>query len=208
MSLSGEPTLYPKLGEMFKEIRKRGAVSFLVTNGQNPNVIRKFKEDEFPTQITVSTNASNKALFNKWHNSCNKDAWERFLETLDVIKSLDGKVRRVIRMTLVKEGEGETPKLNAFSNMKEEYIKEYSELILKANPDFVHIKGFKSVGYSRERMGYDKQPWFLEIKEFSSRLLEEINIKSGKKYKIGGIDERCCVVMLARNDKELIIKNI
>lgn len=49
MSLSGEPTLYPLLGEMFKEIRRRRAVSFLVTNGLNSEVIAGFNEEELPT---------------------------------------------------------------------------------------------------------------------------------------------------------------
>ncbi len=206
MSLCGEPTIYPRLGEMFKEIRKRGAVSFLVTNGQNPEVIKNFKQEELPTQITISTNASNKELFNKWHNSCNKDAWERFQKTLEVVNSLEGKVRRVIRMTLVKVGEGETPKLNNLNNMKEEHLPEYAALIKKANPDFVHIKGFKSVGYSRSRMGYDKQPWFKELVEYANKLLLEINKVSDKKYIVGGKDERCCVVMLAQEGKKLKIE--
>ncbi len=208
MSLSGEPTIYPKIGEMFKEIRKRNAVSFLVTNGQNPEILKNFRGDELPTQITLSTNASNKTLFQKWHNSSNEDAWERFLESLDVLNSLEGKVRRVVRMTLVKEGKNETPILNSLTNMKEEHVKEYVDLILRANPDFVHIKGFKSIGYSRKRMGYDKQPWFEEIKEYSDEILRELNKRSTKKYKIGGSDERSCVVMLAQEDKELIIKKV
>ena len=110
-SLSGEPTLYPRLGEMFMEIRRRGAVSFLVTNGLNPDVIRNFKDpirnesngaSELPTQITVSTNAPNKKLFDIWHRSTKPNAWEVFNETLDVIREMKGRVRRVIRLTLVK----------------------------------------------------------------------------------------------------------
>ncbi len=204
MSLSGEPTLYPRIGEMFKDIRRRGAVSFLVTNGQNADVIENFKDDEFPTQITVSTNASNKELFKKWHNSCYEDCWERFLKTLDVIRSLDGKVRRVIRLTLVKEGQGETPALNSMNNMKNEHLKEYAELIHRANPDFVHVKGFKSVGYSRERMGYDKQPWFDEVREYGLKLLKEV----GDDYEVGAEDERSCVIMLAKKGKSLKIEKV
>lgn len=204
MSLSGEPTLYNRIGEMFKEIRRRGAVSFLVTNGQNPEVIKNFKDNELPTQITVSTNASNKELFKKWHNSCHKDSWERFHKTLQVIKSLEGKVRRVIRLTLVKEGKGETPALNSINNMKEEHIKEYISLIKLANPDFIHIKGFKSVGYSRDRMGYDKQPWFKEVRDYGIKLLSEL----GQDYLIGAEDERSCVIMLAKKGKKLKITKI
>ena len=63
MSLSGEPTIYPRLGEMFKEIRRRGAVSFLVTNGLNPEALKKLEKEGLPTQITISTNAPNEELF-------------------------------------------------------------------------------------------------------------------------------------------------
>lgn len=199
MSLSGEPTLYPRLGEMFKEIRKRKAVSFLVTNGLNPEVIDNFKRDELPTQITISTNAPNEKLFKIWHRSCKKDAWKEFNKTLDVIKKLNGKVRRVIRMTLVKEGE--SGEFKDLTNMSEENIREYVDLIKKAEPDFVHVKGFKSVGYARKRMGYDKQPWFNEVKDYTLKILGNL-----QGYEIGGEDERSCVVMLKKKDVEMKIK--
>lgn len=205
LSLSGEPMLYPYLGELFKLIRKKGAVSFLVTNAQNPEAIKKLKDDELPIQITVSTNAPNKELFNLWHRSCKKDAWEKFLETLDVIKSLKGKVRRVIRLTLVKKGEGKTPQFNEISNMKEKNIKEYANLIRLAEPDFIHIKGFKSVGYSRSRLGYDKQPFFSEVREFSEKLINELK---EMKYELKNEDENSCVVLVAKKGKEIRIKEV
>jgi len=80
MSLSGEPTLYPKLGEMFKEIRRRGAVSFLVTNGLNPEVLAGFADDELPTQIAISTNAPNEKLFKIWHRSTKENAWGNLMK--------------------------------------------------------------------------------------------------------------------------------
>lgn len=203
MSLSGEATLYPRIGEMFKEIRRRGAVSFLVTNGLNPDVIRNFREDEFPTQITISTNAPNEKLFKIWHRSTKQNAWEVFNETLDLINSLQGKVRRVIRLTLVDVGE--EGKFNKTTNMSEENVKEYCDIIRKAQPDFVHVKGYKSVGYARARMGYDNQPWFEAVKEYAEKLQKELS-KDG--YKIGAEDERSCVVMLCKNNSKLKIEKI
>ena len=201
MSLSGEPTLYPRLGEMFKEIRKREAVSFLVTNGLNPEVLENFKDDEFPTQITVSTNAPNEKLFKIWHRSTKEDAWKVFNKTLDVLKNLKGKARRVIRLTLVDVGkEGE---FNKVTNMSEENVKEYCDLVKKAEPDFVHVKGYKSVGYARTRMGYDNQPWFEAVKEYA------LKIKNGLDgYEVAAEDERCCVVMLARKGAKLKIEKV
>jgi len=192
MSLSGEPTLYPLLGEMFKEIRRRGAVSFLVTNGLNPEVIEGFRDDELPTQIAISTNAPNKKLFDAWHRSTKKNAWEKFNETLDVIRKLKGKVRRAIRLTLVKEG-----------NMSDKNVQEYADLIRKAEPDFVHVKGFKSVGYARKRIGYEKQPWHDSISEFSKKLEKEL-----KDYKIAAEYDRSCIVMLARKGIKLKIEKV
>jgi tRNA wybutosine-synthesizing protein 1 len=203
MSLSGEPTLYPRLGEMFKEIRKRRAVSFLVTNGLNADVIKGFKKDELPTQITVSTNAPNKDLFLKWHRSTKKNVWEEFNKTLDVIRELRGKVRRVVRLTLVDVGEDGD--FNEMTNMSGENLGEYCDLVRKAEPDFVHVKGYKSVGYARARMGYDNQPWFDAVKDFAKGMEDELK-KDG--YKIAAEDERCCVFMLAKDGAELKITKI
>ena len=203
MSLSGEPTLYPRIGEMFKEIRKRDAISFLVTNGLNPEVIENFSDDELPTQITVSTNAPNEELFKIWHRSTKPNAWGVFNKTLDVIKSLEGKVRRVIRLTLVDVGEeGEFKNI---TNMSDKNVKEYASLIKKATPDFIHVKGYKSVGYARVRMGYDNQPWFKAVQDYAKKLEKEL-ITDG--YKIAAEDERCAVVMLAKDDAKLKIEKV
>jgi len=188
-SLSGEPTLYPRLGEMFAEIRRRGAVSFLVTNGLNPHVIENL--ETLPTQITVSTNAPNKKLFDIWHRSTKPNAWEVFNETLDVIREMKGRVRRVIRLTLVDVGkEGE---FKDKTNMTEENVGEYCDLIKKAEPDFVHVKGYKSVGYARPRMGYDNQPWFDAVKGYALKMKENLD-----DYEVAAEDERSCVVCLKR----------
>ena len=203
MSLSGEPTLYPRIGEMFKEIRRRGAVSFLVTNGLNPDVIRNFKDDEFPTQITVSTNAPNEPLFKIWHRSLKENAWEVFNETLDLMNSLQGKVRRVIRLTLVDVGE--EGQFNKTTNMSEENVKEYCDIIRKAQPDFIHVKGYKSVGYARPRMGYDNQPWFEAVQDYATKMQKDL---SNDGYRIAEQDERSCIVMLAKDGAKLKIEKV
>lgn len=195
LSLSGEPTLYPKVGELIKEIRKRKAISFLVTNGQNPEVIEKLeKEGNLPTQITVSMNAPNEKLFLLWHRSLRKDAWKRFNETLEVIKKLKGKTRRAIRLTLVRKSD------NGLCNMKDENIKEYTTLIKKADPDFVHVKGFMSIGFARKRLGYDKMPFWNEMKDFAEKLAKETDLK------ILGEHEYSRAVILGKDKRGLKIK--
>jgi tRNA wybutosine-synthesizing protein 1 len=203
LSLSGEPTLYPKLSGLIKEIRKRKAISYIVTNGQNPQAIKNLeKENALPTQIVLSTNAPNKELFKIWHNSVRKDSWERFNETLKLIKKLKGKTRRVIRLTLVKEGD-DTEKLKELSNMKDKHVKQYAELIKIAEPNFIHVKGFKSLGYSRKRLGYSKQPFHEEVKNFAEKLERELK-KDG--YKILDEEKYSCVVILGKNKEDMKIR--
>lgn len=205
LSLSGEPTLYPKLPELIKEIKKRHAISFLVTNGLNPEVLKKLeKENALPTQITVSINTSNKKLWKFWHCSTKKDGWKKFNESLSILKELKGKTRRVVRLTLVKKGD-DTEKFKDLSNMEKEHIQEYANLIKKAEPDFVHVKGFKSLGYSRKRLGYSKQPFYEEVKEFAENLVGELK-KDG--YKILAKDEYSCVVLLGKNKEKMRIRKI
>ncbi len=270
MSLSGEATLYPRLGEMFAEIRRRGKISFLVSNGLNPGAIRKLEkvkkksgirtartdtdcekikekkeqdlqdgqdlfESGLPTQLVISCNAPNEELFLKWHRSSVRDAWEKFLESLGVMKSLKGKVRRVIRLTLVKEGEeGE---FGGMTNMSEKNVNEYVNLIRRAEPDFVHVKGYKAVGFAKDRMGYDNQVWHGEVFEFTRKLLERLNVSGiGKAhalhgraqpkgwkgssqgdgglvaedmvFEIGAEDERSCVVALKRVGAQMEIERV
>jgi len=203
-SLSGEPTLYPRLSELISLVRKRKAISFLVTNGLNPKAIKKLeKEKSLPTQITLSTNAPNKELFNIWHNSSEKDAWKKFNETLLILNQLKGKTRRVIRLTLVKETKGKKF-IDELTNMNDEHIREYAKLIKKANPDFIHVKGYTAIGFAKKRMGYEKEPWHHEIKVFSQKLVKELNNK--KLYKILGEDEKSRVVLLGKNKKMMKIK--
>ena len=129
ISLTGEPTLYPKLGELINELRKQGKTTFVVTNGLQPEVLEKMnKEKNLPTQIYISLNSPNQELFDKWHRSKTKDAWKIFNQTLELFPSL--KTRKVIRMTLVK---------GPNSNMKQEYIQDSISLIKKANPDFIEV---------------------------------------------------------------------
>jgi len=202
-SLSGESTLDSNLGEMIKEIRRRNSISFLVTNGLHPDALKKLESDgNLPTQITVSTNVPCEKMFSLWHNNYEDDAWDRFNETLKLLRKLKGKVRRVIRLTLVREGKTDS-KFKELCNMKDSHVLQYCELIRKAEPDFVHIKGFKSVGFSRERLGYDKQPWHYDIKKFAEKIAEELE-KEG--YKILGEEKRSCVVVLGKDRKSMKIR--
>ncbi len=207
-SLSGEPTIYPRLGELISLIRKRNSISFLVTNGLNPEAIEKLeKENSLPTQLTISC-LPNEKLFRIWCRTTKKNAWKEFNKTLDILKNLKAKTRRVIRLTLVKSGDKKS-KFKNITNMDDENIKEYAEIIKKAEPDFIHVKGFMSMGYARERMGYDKQPWHYEVKRFAENLLKQLKkFKETNEYKILGEEKRSCVILLGKNKKDLKIKKV
>jgi tRNA wybutosine-synthesizing protein 1 len=203
---------------MIKLLRKRNIITFLVTNGQNPDAILKLeKENALPTQLTISTNAPNKELFIKWHNSAKKDAWERFNETLKIISKLKGKCRRCVRLTLVRPGKEGYEALHGLTNMTDDLVPQYVEMINKAQPNFVHIKGYTSIGHARARMGYDKMPWFNEIMDYSKKILNELkktdkssnsssSISPGGEWKILGHEERSCIVVLGKTKKGMKIK--
>jgi tRNA wybutosine-synthesizing protein 1 len=201
ISLVGEPTLYPKIGELIKELRKKGKTTFLVTNGLNPDVLSKLSKDRnLPTQLYISMNASNKKLYDKWHKSKEKDSWKKFNKSLEIMNKLKDKTRTVIRMTFVKDLNTNNPFKKGLTQNKD-YVKEYAKLIKKASPDFVEVKGFMSVGFSRKRLGYEKMPRHELIKEFSKKLVREL-----PDYKILDEYELSAVVLIGKDKEKMRIK--
>ena len=188
ISLSGEPTVYENIGGLIEELRKRGKTSFLVTNGLYPEKLKELKnKNQLPTQLYISVNTPNKKLYDKFHRSSMKNAWEKLNESLEVMSLL--KCRTVFRINLVKD-----------LNMIE--IENYAALIKKANPMFVEIKGFMSVGFARQRIGYDQMPYHEDIVEFSKKLAKETGLKI--------LDEKkeSRVVLLGKSRKDMMIKEI
>ena len=154
ISLMGEPTFYPYLDELIKEIERRSMTSFLVTNGTRPEVLEKLR----PTQLYMSLNAPDEELYRKVSNPSG-DLWGGIQRSLDVLKNHQG--RTVIRMTLARGLNMHDPE-------------GYARLILKAEPDFVEVKAYMHLGRSRLRLSRDAMPGHQEIMEFAARLSEEI----------------------------------
>ncbi|MFH1503040.1 MAG: 4-demethylwyosine synthase TYW1 [Candidatus Diapherotrites archaeon] len=197
ISLSGEPTVYPCIGGLISELRKRGKTSFLVTNGLYPEKLKELlKENQLPTQLYISINTPNEELYNIFHRSKIKNAWEKLNETLELLLKLKGKTRTIFRMNLVKN-----------LNMFPEQAKEYAQLIKKSNPLFVEIKGFMSVGFARERLGYDRMPTDKEMENFIVVLLKELKKIGLKEYNLLDKHEYSRAYVLGRNRKDLKIKD-
>ena len=185
ISLAGEPTLYPKISELIKELKKLGKTSFLVTNGECPNVLAKI---EPPTQLYVSLDAPNEKVYKIIDQPKIKNGWKNLMKTLDVIKKLKNKTRTVLRLTLVKN-----------INMVDEIG--YAKLIKKANPMFVECKAYMAVGFSRNRLGLNFMPLHEEVKDFAQKI--------GKlcKYKIVDEKKDSRVVLLMKKDtKDRVMK--
>ena len=191
ISLSGEPMVYEKIGELIAELRKRGKTSFLVTNGLYPEKLEEMKKKkQLPTQLYISVNTPNKEMYNKFHRSSKKDAWERLNKSLEIMSRLRGKTRTVFRMNLVKE-----------LNMNPEMAKEYAEMIKKTNPMFVEIKGFMSVGFARQRLGYERMPYHKDIVDFAKKILKFL-----PEYKFLDEKKESRVVLLGKDKKDMKIK--
>jgi len=193
ISLSGEPTMYSKIGEFISELKNLRKTSFLVTNGLYPEKIKELAEkNQLPTQLYVSVNSPNKKMYDKFHRSLEKNAWKKLNETLSLMKNL--KCRTVFRMNLIKN-----------LNMNPEYIKEYAELIKKSNPMFIEIKGYMSVGFARERLGYERMPTHKELKNFAENLIKELK-KINYSCKILDEHEYSRVLVLGKSKRDLKIK--
>lgn len=191
ISLIGEPTLYPKIGEMIALLRKQKRTSFIVTNGLHPEVIKKLaRKNQLPTQLYVSLNSGNEKDYVEWHKSSMKNAWRKFNETLDLLNKLTKKGKRtVLRMTLVKG-----------KNMTDENIKEYAEIIKKSGVMFVEVKSFMSLGYARARLPYETMPSFKEIQVFARKLARASGLKVLDKHMPSRI------VLLGKSKKRMKIR--
>ena len=95
--------------------------------------------------------------------------------------------RTVIRTTLVK---GE----NMFNP------EGYAELIKKASPDFVEIKAYMHLGFSRLRLDRSAMPTHAEVLEFSQELAKYLG------YEIADESEISRVVLLSKDGKSLRLK--
>jgi tRNA wybutosine-synthesizing protein 1 len=157
ISLTGEPTFYPKLGDFIQLCKDRGMTTFLVTNGTTPKVLENL--DPLPTQLYITLAAPNPDIHKKLCAPLGDRSWQRLENTLELLPSLE--TRTVVRLTLV-------------DGWNIGWEDQYSELIQKADPDFVEPKAYVFVGASRERLSIDNMPLHETVKDFGKRLASKL----------------------------------
>lgn len=176
ISLSGEPTFYPKLPELIDEIKSRGFTAFLVTNGTNPDMLKKLIKHQ-PTQLYITLPAHNEQIYKKTCNPLIKDGWKKIMQSISLLKNF--KCNTVLRLTLTKG-------LNMLNP------EQYAKIIKNSNAKFVECKAYMWVGYSRQRLTIDSMPRHTEIKDFAEAIAEN----SG--YKIKDEKQESRVVLLTK----------
>jgi tRNA wybutosine-synthesizing protein 1 len=164
ISLSGEPTMYPKLPQLIKYLKSLKATKsiFLVTNGQEPQMLERLAdEDALPTQLYLSTNASNRKMFYRINRPRHNDAWERWLKSLDFLADVN--TRTVLRMTVIRD-----------YNENPQFVNEFAEIMLQGNPHFIELKSYMHIGMSTKRLKKNSMLEMDEIQKFSSELCKKM----------------------------------
>jgi len=180
ISLTGEATLYPRLGELIQVFHRKGLTTFLVTRGVRPDVLANLEEE--PTQLYVSLEAWNEEMYRYFSRPMGGNLWRLTLKTLELLPSLS--TRTVIRITLVKG-----------FNMGEEDVRGFAKLIERANPTYVEPKAYMHVGASVGRLSRASMPTYEEVMEFAKKLAEETG------YRLVSSSRPSRVALLTRLEK-------
>lgn len=148
ISLSGEPTLYSRLPELIDLFNRNGFTTFLVSNGTNPEILKKCD----PFQMYVSLDAPDRETYTAVCRPIG-DFWDDVMESLRGL----GSRRSAVRITLVKG-------LNDFTPDR------YAAILQDAGARFVEIKGYMYLGYSRNRLARENMPEHAEVRTFAEKI--------------------------------------
>lgn len=158
ISLTGEPILYPRIGELIREYKKRGFSTFLVTHGPRPDVLASLEEE--PSQLYISIESWNKKMYMEFNRPIVPRAWELVMKTIELVPSF--KAPTVFRITLVKG-----------FNMSDKDVEGFAKLVEKGNPTYVEVKAYMYMGRSRGRLTAESMPSHEEVREFARKLAEK-----------------------------------
>ncbi len=168
ISLSGEPTMYPKLPDLIKYLKTLPETKsiFLVTNGQEPDMLQKLQdENALPTQLYLSTNAADYESFMRINKPRYKDSWERWNTSLNMLSKLD--TRTVLRITLIRN-----------YNDSDEIIPAFAKMVKRANTNFIELKSYMHIGRSTNRLEHSHMLEMDEVRYIASKLAEQSGIFS------------------------------
>jgi tRNA wybutosine-synthesizing protein 1 len=157
ISLSGEPTLYPYLDELIERYDHEQMTTFVVSNGSHPEVLEKIH----PTQLYVSLNSPDEEHF---YSMCKPKThkFEQLLESLHILA--DHPSRTALRITLANE-------VNTFGE------RGYAKLIELAEPDYVEIKSYMHLGFSRKRLPRAAMMPYEDVEAFAQNVGELVGYK-------------------------------
>lgn len=150
ISLSGEPTCYSHLPDLIDGLNIEGYTTFLVSNGTRPEVLARCR----PYQAYVSLDAPDRQTYLRICRP-RRDYWDEIRESLN---GLAGR-RSAIRTTLVK----------GYNDIAPEG---YAAIYQESGAQFVEVKGYMYLGYSRNRLQIGQMPKHEEVRTFAEKIAE------------------------------------
>jgi len=184
LSLVGEPIFYPHINEFLSLLHGEHISSFLVCNAQHPDQLATLGK---VTQLYVSIDASNAESLRRIDRPLHRDYWQRFTRCLDILHDHRFSQRTVFRLTLVKG-----------FNIADE-AEGYAELVARALPCFVEVKGVTYCGTSTASgagLTMQNVPFYSEVCEFVEALNDAL-ARRGLDYGIAAEHAHSCCILLA-----------
>jgi tRNA wybutosine-synthesizing protein 1 len=151
ISLSGEPTLYSRLPELIDRFNATGYTTFLVSNGTNPEMLRRCR----PYQMYVSLAAPDNDTYRKVCQPL-ADTWEQVGDSLNLL----GGRRSAVRITLV-------------AGLNDRGAEKYAATLQNSGARFVEVKGYMYLGYSRNRLLRKNMPEHDAVRAFAEKIAAE-----------------------------------
>ncbi|KAI9679380.1 MAG: hypothetical protein M1817_005402 [Caeruleum heppii] len=186
LSLVGEPIFYPHINRLLALLHTERISSFLVCNAQHPDQLAALHR---VTQLYVSIDAADKESLRRIDRPLHRDYWERFQRCLDILREKRHRHRTVFRLTLVK----------GFNVDGATTVSNYADLIARALPCFVEIKGVTYCGTSTSAaagLTMQNVPFYDEIRTFVTSLNDNL-LSRGLDYGIAAEHAHSCCALIA-----------
>ncbi|PSK42093.1 S-adenosyl-L-methionine-dependent tRNA 4-demethylwyosine synthase [Elsinoe australis] len=188
LSLVGEPIFYPHINELLGMLHSERISSFLVCNAQHPEQLERLAH---VTQLYVSIDAATKEGLKRIDRPLHRDYWERFLRCMDILREKRDVQRTVFRLTLVKG-----------FNIEEE-VEGYADLVERARPGFVEVKGVTYCGTSTSAaagLTMQNVPFYEEVCAFVEALNRALE-RRGLGYGIAAEHAHSCCILMGERER-------